>query len=114
MCQKEITVKIAGIATASVPVNELPIKNDDLIVPAELTQNDQKTTADSITVSWQPVSDCDSYQLKIDGLLYSNIKKTDFTLNNLKPETTHTFRVREIKEMTASSWGTKIICKTKK
>lgn len=114
VCQKEITVKIAGIATASVPVNELPIKNDDLIVPAELTQNDQKTTADSITVSWQPVSDCDSYQLKIDGLLYSNIKKTDFTLNNLKPETTHTFRVREIKEMTASSWGTKIICKTKK
>ena len=114
VCQNEITVKVAGIAKASVPVNELPINNDALIVPANLTQNVQETTSDSITVSWQPVSGCDSYQLKIDGLLYSNIKKTDFTLNNLKPETTHTFQVREIQKMTASSWGTKIICKTKK
>lgn len=114
VCQNEITVEITGSASTAVPVNELPLKNEALIVPANLTQNDQKTTSNSITVSWQPVPSCDSYQLKIDGLLYSNIKKTAFTFSNLKPDTTHTFQVREIKELTASSWGAKIICKTKK
>ncbi|MEB3364179.1 DUF5110 domain-containing protein [Lactobacillus sp. R2/2] len=42
VCQNEITVEITGIVSTAVPVNELPLKNEALIVPVNLTQNDQK------------------------------------------------------------------------
>ena len=112
--QNEITVKIAGIDTSATPVNSLPAEDDSLTTPTNLVQDDEKTTADSITVSWQPVADCDSYQLKIDNLLYTNIKKASYTLSSLKSESEHTFEVRAVKDLKASSWGTRISCQTKK
>ena len=112
--QNEIAIKIGGIAISAKLVNSLPAEDDSLTSPTNLVQDDEKTTADSITVSWQPVADCDSYQLKIDNLLYTNIKKASFTLSNLRPETAHTFKVRAVKNLKASSWGARISCQTKK
>ena len=112
--QNEIAIKIGGIDTSAKPVNSLPAEDDSLTTPTNLAQDEEKTTADSITVSWQPVANCDSYQLKVDNALYTNIKKASYTLSSLKPETEHAFEVRAVKDLKASPWGTRISCKTKK
>ena len=112
--QNEIAIKIGGIDTSAKPVNSLPAEDDSLTTPTNLAQDEEKTTADSITVSWQPVANCDSYQLKVDNALYTNIKKASYTLSSLKPETEHTFMVRAVKSLKASPWGACVSCKTNK
>lgn len=111
--QNSITVKLTGINAAGVAVNELPAENDTIAAPTELTQDLAKSTSNSIAVSWQKMSGDETYNLKIDDILYTNILEPHFVLTNIKPATEHTFQVQVVKKEGASPWSASKIFKAK-
>ncbi|WP_420812400.1 DUF5110 domain-containing protein [Lactobacillus apis] len=111
--QTNLTVNITGIDDTPVAVNKIPTANDTVAIPVELKQDETQTTDTAISVLWEPVLRSESYQLKIDHLLYTNIKKPQFTLNSLKPDTLHEFQVRVVTEKGVSAWSPKVNFKTK-
>ena len=111
--QTDLTVNITGVDATPVAVNKIPAVNDTVAIPVELKQDETQTTDTAISVLWEPVLRSESYQLKIDHLLYTNIKKPQFTLNSLKPDTLHEFQVRVVTEKGVSAWSPKVNFKTK-
>lgn len=103
--QNKITVLVSGINEQASPVNKIPAESSKLAAPTGLTQDTKKTTQNSIPVSWQPVSGSQSYNLKVDGVLYTNIKEPRFILNNVKAESAHTFQVQAVTENATSPWS---------
>lgn len=66
--------------------------------PANLTA---VSSADNITLSWDPVTGITDYQLEVDGIIISNITSTSYVNTSLINNTTHKYRVRA----TGGNWS---------
>lgn len=102
--QNTLTVVITGFKENTEIVNQLPVQNADIARPTDLKQDNDKTTENAISISWHPVAKSTSYNLKVDEVLYTNIKKAEFVLVNIKPQSAHTFQVQAVGSAGASKW----------
>ncbi len=111
--QNAVTVTISGFENHEKIVNQIPANSMKIAQPTALHQNLDKTTANMIAVSWLPVADSTSYNLKIDNVLHTNIKETNYRLENIKPASAHTFQVQAITAAVASDFSPVKTFKTK-
>ena len=77
-----------------------------LQVPASAAVLDADNTPYSLTPSWQKVEGADYYEIEYDGQIYSTIRNTSLAFGDLKPETSHTFKVRAVNADGKSDWAT--------
>ena len=61
---------------------------------ASLKDAEGANKAFTITAAWDKQANADYYEVKIDGMLHSTIRSTEFTIENLKPETEYDIQVR--------------------
>ena len=74
---------------------------------------DDQTTFDRVALAWNQVENATSYDLKVDGILYTNIKTNAFVHKDLKPETTHKYQVRAIVGDAYTQWSNELSANTK-
>ena len=63
---------------------------------ASLKDAEGANKAFTITAAWDKQANADYYEVKIDGMLHSTIRSTEFTIENLKPETEYDIQVRAL------------------
>ena len=104
----EFTVTVDGFANDQdvSPNTESP----DLAVPTNLTSPAQ--TSSTITLDWDDVNDAKTYDVEIEGTVFSNIKTSTFTHNELNYDTEYSYRVRAVNETGHSKWTAPITVKT--
>ena len=73
---------------------------------ASLKDAEGANKAFTITAAWDKQANADYYEVKIDGMLHSTIRSTEFTIENLKPETEYDIQVRAVNKDGASEWTT--------
>lgn len=73
---------------------------------ASLKDAEGANKAFTITAAWDKQANADYYEVKIDGMLHSTIRNTEFTIENLKPETEYDIQVRAVNKDGASEWTT--------
>ncbi|KHD37441.1 hypothetical protein NL50_04500, partial [Clostridium acetobutylicum] len=61
-------------------------------------------TSSSIDVSWDKVDGAIGYDIEVDGTVINNITETSYMISNLKPGSTHTYRVRVITLAGIGDW----------
>ena len=105
----DFQVVIEGFANEQqLNANEL---NEELIVPANLREVDKSD--DYITVGWDAVDGAASYDVLVDGTLFTNIKATNYTQDGLHFSTDHTYQVRSVDaEGYYSNWSAEITLTT--
>ena len=89
-------------------------------VPTNLVAQDENITDTAITLNWNKVNGENvSYDLMIDGTIYSNIftntngEEPFFTHKDLTQDTAHTYRVRATNTKGSSEWSEELTVKTK-
>lgn len=102
--QNAIVMSITGFKKDCEIVNQIPSENTKIAQPTDLRQDIDQTTANAIAVNWRPTAGSTSYNLKVDGVLYTNINQTKFALVNIKPESAHTFQVQTVGSRGVSKW----------
>lgn len=103
--QHDIEILIDGLDETANVENKIPNKNTKVPVPSGLKEDKTGTTSSSIGVSWNSVEGNQSYNIKVDGVIYTNIKDRKFILTGFKPETAHTFQVQTVTEKGTSPWS---------
>lgn len=58
----------------------------------------------SLTLSWNPVDGAEAYEIQYDGMNYFDIRNNSFLFEDLRPETSYSFRVRATAKGKASDW----------
>lgn len=58
----------------------------------------------SLTLSWNPVEGAEAYEIQYDGMNYFDIRSNSFLFEDLRPETSYSFRVRATAKGKASGW----------
>lgn len=58
----------------------------------------------SLTLSWNPVEGAEAYEIQYDGMNYFDIRSNSFLFEDLRPETSYSFRVRATAKGKASDW----------
>ena len=77
------------------PAEKLLVSQGTLRAPeAEVTE--ENTGAYTLTPSWKKVDNADYYEIEYNGMLYSTIRNTQLLFEDLRPETTCTFKVRAV------------------
>lgn len=71
---------------------------------AQITDEDTKPY--TLTPSWAAVSGADYYEIEFNGMVYSTITDTRLLFENLKAETTYSFKVRAVNRDGHSDWTT--------
>lgn len=85
------------------PAEKLLVSQGTLRAPeAEVTE--ENTGAYTLTPSWKKVDNADYYEIEYNGMLYSTIRNTQLLFEDLRPETTCTFKVRAVNATGASEW----------
>ena len=59
----------------------------------------------SLTPSWNKQENADFYEIEYNGMLYSTIRDTEFTIDGLQPETDYAFKVRAVNKDGYSDWA---------
>ena len=59
----------------------------------------------TLTPSWNAQAHADYYEVKVDGMLHSTIRGTEFLVENLKPETDYEIQVRAVNKDGVSDWA---------
>lgn len=96
------TLVINGFVNdGNLPADKL---NPDLAVPV-LTENAEARTPNSITLDWTQVTDADSYELKIDGVVYAAGDALTYTHTDLSYNSIHTYQVRSRNADGYSEWS---------
>lgn len=76
------------------------------------TVADERTTAYTLQPVWSKVAGADYYELEHNGMIYSTIRRDHLLLEDLRPETSYTIRLRAVNADGASEW-TELTAKTK-
>lgn len=71
-------------------------------VPVNLTAT---ATSTEITVTWDPVTGAEGYELEIDGIILDAGVNTSYHHAGLAPNSAHTYRVRAKNDAGASPWS---------
>ncbi|MBR5037007.1 MAG: discoidin domain-containing protein [Prevotella sp.] len=94
-------ITIDGVQTASAPAVSSAVL---LAAPSPLGEGGGEASAYSLTPSWQPVDGADSYELEFEGMRYTNIRDTRFTIDLLQPETDYQLKLRAVGKQGVSEW----------
>jgi hypothetical protein len=73
-----------------------------LPVPSNIVINIKSTET---TLKWDKVDLAASYDIEVDGVVKNGGSETAFTHEELKPGTSHTYRVRSVSESNKSAWS---------
>ena len=104
----ELTVK-DFVNTQDINKNEL---NENLAAPSNFAAPEDSITPDTIKLVWDEVEDATSYDVEIDGTVFSNITEAGYTHLNLNYDTVYNYRVRSVNKDGYSQWSEKISPKT--
>lgn len=77
---------------------------------ASISDIEAVSTSTTITFSWTPIGDAESYKVCADGRTITGILEPVYTVEGLKPNTPHTFKVIANSETNRSDWS-KLITK---
>lgn len=100
--QNDIQLEMKGFIFA--PAEKLLVSQGTLRAPeAEVTE--ENTGAYTLTPSWKKVDNADYYEIEYNGMLYSTIRNTQLLFEDLRPETTCTFKVRAVNATGVSEWA---------
>ncbi len=83
---------------------QLVSKHGAINIPTDFSVKDDDNTPYSLTPSWQKVENADYYEILYDGQVYSTIRDTHLTFGDLRPQTTHEFKVRAVNADGHSDW----------
>jgi len=87
--------------------NALLSKTGTLSAPqVSMKEPEGKNKAFELTTTWNAQPNADYYEVKVDGMVHSTIRSTEFTIENLKPETDYDVQVRAVNKEGASDWTT--------
>ncbi len=59
----------------------------------------------TLTPVWAKVANADYYEIEFGGMLYSTIRGTDFTIEDLKPEMRYEMKLRAVNRSGKSDWS---------
>lgn len=79
-------------------------------VPANLTET---TTVDSIAIQWSAVSEADGYEIEVDSTTPAAITVNTYEHQDLAPGSTHTYRVRSVKQEVPGDWSEMLTATTR-
>ena len=71
----------------------------------KVTFTDDNVGVFSLTPSWEKQDNADYYEILYNGMTYSTIRDTQFTIDGLQPETAYNFKVRSVNRSGASDWA---------
>lgn len=91
--------------------NKLLAQHGALTAPT-VAVADEHTTAYTLQPVWSKVEGADYYELEYNGMIYSTIRRDHLLLEDLRPETSYTIRLRAVNADGASEW-TELTAKTK-
>ena len=66
---------------------------------------DMDITNNKITISWDPVLGASQYDVYVDGEIKTTGQETKFIHSNLKPNTTHIYKVRGVNNYGSGKWS---------
>lgn len=85
--------------------NQLQQTEGAVTVPQNAQITDANAQPFSLTPSWDAVANANYYDIEFNGMLYTNIKDTQFTFGDLESETTYDFKVRAVNKTGHSEWA---------
>jgi len=85
-------------------LNSLKNKTGDLQSISNITVVDSNATAYTLKPTWDKIENADFYEFEFDGMLYTNISRTEFLFENLIPENEYSFKVRAVNKTGNSDW----------
>lgn len=88
-----VALKMKGFVFA--PAEKLLVSTGSLEAPKPQV-TDENTTAYTLTPSWNKVTGADYYEIEFNNMLYSTIRDTQLLFEDLRPETTCSFKVRAV------------------
>ena len=86
------------------PSEKLLVSTGSLEAPKPQV-TDENTTAYTLTPSWNKVTGADYYEIEFNNMLYSTIRDTQLLFEDLRPETTCSFKVRAVNASGTSDWA---------
>lgn len=84
--------------------------NEGLAVPTGLAEVEK--TDSRIILGWNAVDTAETYDVEADGIVYRNIKVTEYVHNDLSYLTDHEYRVRAVNKNGYSNWSEPITIQT--
>lgn len=101
--QNAQTLTIKGFENnGELPADRL---NESLAAPADLAAPEDAKTPTSIKLTWSAVADATSYELKVDGTVFSVGDATEYEHVDLAYNSTHTYQVRSRNADGYSAWS---------
>ncbi len=97
-----VALKMKGFVFA--PAEKLLVSTGSLEAPKPQV-TDENTTAYTLTPSWNKVTGADYYEIEFNNMLYSTIRDTQLLFEDLRPETTCSFKVRAVNASGISDWA---------
>lgn len=108
----DLQVKVTGYQFTS--HDPLLKSTGSLSIPTvTFTKPEHLNAAFTLTPKWNKVENADYYEIELNGMLYSTIGSTQFTMEDLQPETSYTLKVRAVNKDGVSDWAS-ITGKTEK
>ncbi len=89
--------------------NEL---NNNLSVPTNLTDDEDRKTPTSNTLTWNAVADATNYEILVDGVVNTVGNATEFTHLDQDYNSTHTYKVRARNAEGYSDWSEEVSATT--
>lgn len=96
-----VAVTIKGFEYA--PENRY-LHNTGVLEAPQVQITEADTTPYSLTPSWGKIGNADYYEMEYNGMLYSTIRNTQLAVEDLKPETSYTLKVRAVNKENVSDW----------
>lgn len=97
------TLTVSGFENSGdLPENVL---NENLATPANLAAPEDQKTPTSIALTWDAVEGATSYELKVDGVVFSIGDATTYNHTDLSYNSTHTYQVRARNAEGFSEWS---------
>ncbi|MGL4992458.1 MAG: TIM-barrel domain-containing protein [Sarcina sp.] len=87
-------------------------ENTQLNTPSNFNAPEESVTPDSVRLVWDSVEGADTYDVEIDGVIFSNIKATEYINKELHFDTEYTYRVRAVNKDGYTSWTDAITVRT--
>ncbi|MDF7683551.1 glycoside hydrolase family 31 protein [Lactobacillus sp. ESL0679] len=102
--QIKIELQLTGVDTTVTPENCLPKKQVAAKAPIDLSSSSVQTT----TLSWQYADESlgrVTYNVKVDGVLYTGIKEPKLVVHGLLPNKQHAFKVQIVTDKGTTAWS---------
>ena len=86
------------------PADRYRVTTGSLTVPT-MRVLPENTGAYTLKPVWNQVPNVDFYEIEFNGMLYTTIRENELLFEDLKPETTYSFKVRAVNKDGVSDWS---------